>query len=312
MKRSYVLAPEDRADESMHRVFAFLLRAIRANITGVLEDSDPEFLHDLRVATRRTRTALTQIKGVLPPTVRETYAPEFKWLGRVTGPLRDLDVHLIALAASRRVSKVDPEMLDALQNFLEDARRSESSRVSAAIRSARFQSLIEGWSEFVESEFGHDHEPVSASAPIIDVAAPRIFKAYRRIRNHGADADADSPAAQLHRLRIDGKKLRYLLEFFADLFAENIVERFISELKQLQDILGDFNDTEVQLTHIIRFDDQPTDPKMDSWEFRAGTRRLAEIIRQRQLDLRTEFVDRFTTFSSAENLRLYKETFKHS
>lgn len=310
MKRSYILAPEDRANKSLRQVFEFLLQALRANVSGVLEDSDPEYLHDLRVATRRTRTALTQIKGVFPLTVKETFAPEFRWLGVVTGPLRDLDVHLIAFPTYHRIADVQPDVLGALQTFLENARRSESGNVTTAIRSTRFQRLLEGWSGYLESDFSPEECLPNASAPIGDVAAPRIFKAYRRIRKRGAGAGSDAPAALLHRLRIDGKKLRYLLEFFADLFPRGTVEQFIAELKQLQDILGEFNDTEVRLSHIGQFEEQSRDSTTSTRLTRTAISRLVEVTLERQLELRTEFVDRFTRFSSAKSHRMYKETFK--
>jgi len=310
MKRSYVLAPEDRANESLRQVFEFLLHALRANVSGVLEDSHPEYLHDLRVATRRTRTALTQMKGVVPLTVKEAFAPEFRWLGAITGPLRDLDVHLIAFPAYHRIADVQPDLLGELQTFLEDARRSESRIVTTAIRSARFQRLIEGWSGYLESDFGPEEGLRLASASIGDVAAARIFKAYRRIRKRGAGACPNAPAALLHRLRIDGKKLRYLLEFFADLFPRETVKQFVAELKQLQDILGEFNDTEVRLTHLRQFEERSCDVTTATRLTRTKTSRMTEVIAEHQLELRTEFVERFTRFSSAEGHRMYKETFK--
>jgi CHAD domain-containing protein len=310
MKRNYVLTPEDRGDESLRQVLEYLLDALRSTVSGVLEDSDPEYLHDLRVATRRTRTAITQIKGVLPPSVKATFVPEFKWLGAVSGPLRDLDVHLMALPAHRLIADIDPTVLGTLQTFLEAARRSERRKVITAIQSARFQKLIEGWSQFLESDFSSTENPPLATAPIVDVAAPRIFKAYRRIIERGADAGPGAPAPLLHRLRIDGKKLRYLLEFFADLFASDTVEKFIAELKTLQDILGEFNDTEVQLAHIGHFGDRATDQTTVARMIDAGTHRLTVVIHRRQLELRTEFVDHFVKFASDDSRRLYDKTFR--
>jgi CHAD domain-containing protein len=310
MKRSYVLTPEDRAHESLRTILASLLHSLRSNIDGVLEDTDPDFLHDLRVATRRTRTALTRIKGVLPSPVKETFVPEFKWLGTITGPLRDLDVHLISVPTYQRIAGIQPDVLGGLQAYLEDARRPEMRKVSTAIRSARFQSLIENWKKYLESDPSPDGSFPLASAAIVDVAAPRIFKAYRRIERRGADAGADAPAALLHRLRIDGKNLRYLLEFFADLFPLETVEQFIVELKRLQDILGEFNDTEAQLIHIGEFEKWAAASGSKTPPIAADISRLIDVIRRRQLELRTEFADRFTRFSSAEGHRLYRETFR--
>ncbi len=116
----------------------------------------------------------------------------------------------------------------------------------------------------------------------------------------------DPPATLLHRLRIDGKKLRYLLEFYSDLYPRSTVTRFIRELKQLQDILGDFNDTEVQLALIGEFNDQGS----LSAETRAAASDLAEAISERQCWLRSEFAERFESFASDESRKLYKKTFR--
>ena len=73
------------------------LDTLEANVDGVLRDIDTEFLHDLRVAVRRTRTALKLLGDVLPGELTLRFASEFRWLGDTTTPLRDLDVYLLAL-----------------------------------------------------------------------------------------------------------------------------------------------------------------------------------------------------------------------
>ena len=306
MKQPYGLAPDDRADESVRKILRRLFGALRSNVDGVVEDADIEFLHDLRVANRRTRTALSQTKGVLPLSVMDTFPPEFKWLGDVTGPCRDLDVMLLEMDGYRHQSEIDAGALGPLRNFLRERRRREHSLVCAALQSERFQRLVEDWGRFLETCAEEEIRPPLASTAIIEVAGPRILKAYRKTRKRGTGIDVDPPAALLHRLRIDGKKLRYLLEFFSDLFPRATVTRFIRELKQLQDILGDFCDTEVQLALIREFADHGT----ASAETLAVSSRLTEAIEERQRELRAEFSERFELFAGDESRKLYKKTFK--
>ena len=71
-----------------------LLDTMLANETGTREDIDSEFLHDFRVSVRRTRSAISQIKGVIPQKILDRFRPEFTWLGQITGPTRDMDVYL--------------------------------------------------------------------------------------------------------------------------------------------------------------------------------------------------------------------------
>jgi len=301
----YGLSPGDCADESVRKILRRLLGALRSNVDGVVEDTDVEFLHDLRVANRRTRTALSQTRGVLSLSVMDTFPPEFKWLGDVTGPCRDLDVFLLGMDGYRHQSKIDDGALGPLKNSIREKRRLQHRLVRAALLSERFQNLIKNWSRFLESGSEGETEPPLASASTIDVASPRIFKAYRRISKRDTGFDIEPSTELLHQLRIDGKKLRYLLEFFSDLYPRTTALRFIGELKQLQDILGGFNDTVVQLALINEFSDQGT----ASAETLAATNRLTVAIEEHQHGLRAEFSKRFELFASDESRKLYRKTF---
>jgi hypothetical protein len=86
-----------RANAGAAEVHRRLLAVMRANEAGLREDLDTEFLHTYRVALRRTRSLLGQIKDVFPADRVEYFREEFRWLGAVTGPTRDLDVLMLAL-----------------------------------------------------------------------------------------------------------------------------------------------------------------------------------------------------------------------
>ena len=306
MKQPYDLDPDDRADESVRKILLRLFGRLRENVARVIEDVDTEFLHDLRVANRRTRTVLSQIKDVLPASVVDTFRSEFKWLGDVTGPCRDLDVFLLEMDSYQQRSKIDDGALRPLQDFLTDKRQVEHHRVRAALQSARLQDLAEGWGRFLETTTTKDDEPPLASTPIVEVASPRIHRAYRRMWKRSTGRYDPPPAAVLHRLRIDGKKLRYLLEFFSDLYTSTTVSRFINELKQLQDILGGLNDTVVQLALIDEFADQ----RDTSATTLAAMSRLTDAIANRQRELRTDFADHFALFAGDESRKRYRKKFK--
>ena len=88
------LDPDEPATEAATTVFARLLEVIAENLPGTLEDIDSEFLHDLRVAVRRTRSLQRQFKTVYPERLQH-FRDEFKRIQQVTGDLRDLDVYLL-------------------------------------------------------------------------------------------------------------------------------------------------------------------------------------------------------------------------
>jgi len=136
-----------------------------------------------------------------------------------------------------------------------------------------------------------------AACRAIELADTRISKAYRRILKRGAGFDDDPPAEALHRLRIDAKKLRYLLEFFRSLYPEQVITARINELKQLQDILGGLNDMEVQRKRLTDFAHElHGDPAVPtSCILTVG--RLAAILEERQEGFRMAFHDAFMEFS---------------
>ena len=112
----------------------------------MLRDIDTEFLHDLRVAVRRTRSALKLLGDVLPDGLAAQYAPEFKWLGDLTTPTRDLDVHLLGFGSmAGQLAAASPADLEPLRAFLVRRRRREFRRLAAGLRSPRFRALTEDW-----------------------------------------------------------------------------------------------------------------------------------------------------------------------
>lgn len=305
MKQLVALAPEERADTAARLILEELFVTLQSSVSGVLSDTDPEFLHDLRVAARRTRTALSQTRGVLPETAVEIFLPEFKWLGSVSGRRRDLDVALLGFVQHHQRSDSDEPHLDPLREFLEEIRTSEHDAVSAALTSQRFTQLVEGWGSFLQRTPEGVLEGPLASHSIVEIAGPRIMKAFKRIRKRGSGIAADAPASLLHQLRVDGKKLRYLLEFFGGLYSPVNVSNFIKDLKKIQDVLGEFNDAQVELALIGEFNHH-VGPSASTL---VAIRRRERAISERERELRIAFADRFRRFTSEKARRQFRQTF---
>ena len=94
-KPVFELARGTRTDVAAGLVLLPLADIAEANVQGVLDDVDTEFLHDLRVSVRRARSVLRELRDVHPPVPRARLRTELKWVQTVTGPLRDLDVQLL-------------------------------------------------------------------------------------------------------------------------------------------------------------------------------------------------------------------------
>ena len=90
------LTPGMPARAALQAVLLQLLDTLEANVPGTIRGIDTEFLHDLRVSVRRTRSALKLAGDALPASLPARFRPAFKWLGDLTTPTRDLDVYLLS------------------------------------------------------------------------------------------------------------------------------------------------------------------------------------------------------------------------
>src|SRR5581483_11196274 len=97
------LLATQRADAAAAAILRRLLEVIEDNFEGTIAATDAEFLHDLRVAVRRTRAVLRELREVFPPAELAHFRAEFKWLQGVTGPARDLDVYVLDFDELREI-----------------------------------------------------------------------------------------------------------------------------------------------------------------------------------------------------------------
>ena len=307
-KQPFRLEPSRRSDETLVEICRTLLETLLANEDGVRRDLDSEFLHDFRVAVRRARSALTQLKGVFPSPETELLRKELKWLGNATGPTRDLDVYLLKIpgyeASLPESVRAD---LKPLRDFLERRQRREHARLVAELDSGRYRDLIRTWSRFVD-------EPPAGSAahagrPIGELASERIWRAYRRVLKKGGAITPETPAEALHRLRIDCKKLRYLLEFFRSLYPSREAGALIKALKRLQDNLGDFNDLEVQQLKLRDFAGQIQAEGGASSATLLAMGQLVGGLGRLQEEERLAFAERFARFNRRKNRKVFLSLF---
>ena len=239
--------PQARADAATQELLRFLCQVMRQNEAGIIEDVDTECLHDFRVAIRRTRSALGQIKSVFPARITARFKRDFAYLGSITNPLRDLDVYL--LQQDRYQARL-PEHLRAdiepLFASLQRQRAKAHTTLVRHLRSKKYATIMTDWEAFLTSPPEPDASATQAARPILSVARKRIRKKCRAVVKSGTQLSDHPDDKSLHQLRIECKKLRYLLEFFSSLFETDDITPLIKSLRRLQDNLGDFHDACVQ------------------------------------------------------------------
>ena len=305
------LSRELRADHAATAICLQLLDNMVANEDGVRRDLDVEFLHDFRVSIRCTRSALAQLKSVFSSDATSNFRQEFKWLGSVTGAVRDLDVYLLKMDEYRaNLPAAAGDDLEPLSKFLRRHRGTERRRLVAALKSRRYRTLTHDWREFLAGNIGGEPPAANARRPVMDVASERIWRAYRHVYDDGRKIDSNTPADALHELRIDCKKLRYLLEFFYHLYSEDDIKPLVKSLKRLQDNLGDFNDLEVQQGTLQRFAHQMDEEGLASVNCLLAMGRLLDHLLHQQASERRRFTACFQRFSAADNRTRFERLFK--
>ena len=310
-KSTVRLSRDLRADHAASAICLQLLDNMIANEDGVHRDLDVEFLHDFRVSVRCTRSALAQLKSVFSSDAAAYFREEFKWLGSVTGAVRDLDVYLLKMDEYRaNLPAAAGDDLEPLSKFLRRHRGAERRRLVAALRSQRYRKLTHDWRAFLDGNIAGEPPAANARRSVGDVASERIWRAYRRVYNDGRKIDSHTPAEALHELRIDCKKLRYLLEFFYHLYAEDDIKPLLKSLKRLQDNLGDYNDLEVQQRTLQQFAHQMDEEQLTSVDCLLAMGRLLDHLLHRQARERRRFIACFQRFSTADNQTQFKRLFK--
>ena len=279
-------------------VLANLAHTIDDNLPGTLDDTDPEFLHELRVAVRRTRSVLNQAKGVLPDDVRERFAAAFGHLGTVTSPARDLDVYVLGwLAMVAPLQLPDPRVLDRVRKEIERRRTAAYVTLAEELRGPTCRGTLDAWRAWLTDP---SDEPATPR-PIGPVVSRRIAKAQAAVLRRGRAITPASPPEALHDLRKDAKKLRYLLECFGGLLPRKPRKAFVSQLKALQDNLGEHQDAEVQLAELRTLaHDLHKRAKVDT-DALLAMGRLSDLLDRRRQDERDAFVDRFASYDTKAN-----------
>lgn len=297
------LSAQQEAGSALRLICRLQLDAIERHLPGTRLGRDPEELHDLRVAVRRTRSALSEFRSLFPPAPLEHFRGEFRWLGEVAGPVRDLDVYLEKLPGYQALLPDDATgALAPFRRFLQHHRQLERRRLVRRLDSPRLKRLLAQWRVFLETG-GPAPWPEKAMQPVREVARKRIWKLYRRFFSQGKAITAASSDRELHRLRISGKKLRYLVEFFRECYPPEEVEVLVKAMKEIQDVLGDYQDCTVQQARLAELDRQMAAEGALPPETHAALSLLVERLRQRQHRMRKNFPERFRTFGRGRGRR---------
>ena len=213
---------------------------------------NPEGIHQMRVGLRRLRAAMSLFAGLLRDPQTAAIKTELKWLAGELGPAREFEVLVNRVIAPIKKNGAHRDRVPSLSREITKKRQTALTRAKNAVQSACFGALtlnIAAWLETgqwtaPQGDLVRDR----GDLPIKVLAIEQLTRRWRRLRKN-RKALAQMNARRRHRLRIQAKKLRYAVEFFASLFVSKRAakrrKQLLPALERLQDGLGDLNDIAV-------------------------------------------------------------------
>ena len=231
------------AIDLLRRTMARSTIQLVAQVPVVELGEDPEGIHDTRVATRRLRSDLRTFGPVLDPTWAKPLRAELGWVGALLGRVRDPEV-LVARLGARIESIPDPGiaagkmLLDDLELQRVGARR----RLLEGLRSERFGTLVDRLVEGASDPSTVD----GGTAGAAETAGTLMPRPWRRLVRAAGRVGPQPEDADLHRVRIEVKRVRYAAEAFSPALGTR-ADRFAASARKLQDLLGEHHDAVVSL-----------------------------------------------------------------
>jgi triphosphatase len=246
------LAKNARVDDAIDAVFAACLNHWMANEAAALSGADPEGVHEMRVALRRMRSALSDFRKKIPATQLAWLKRETKWLITSLSPARDWDVFLSELLAPVEASRPGDAGIAELRAAAEAEKEKGYAQARRAIRSSRYSVLLAKTRRWLAAKSwcqGRDKGRKLLGQPARKLATRLLAKRHTTALKLGRDFESLS-VEERHRLRLALKKLRYTADFFRSLYRKKLEKAYFHALAQLQTSLGHMNDI-VMANHLF-------------------------------------------------------------
>jgi len=289
------LTPDATTGEYAYAILRCYFAGFLRHEPGTRLGEDPEELHDMRVATRRMRAAMSIFKPALPPRFF-TLRDELKWIAGALGTVRDLDVQMEWLTSLRADTDWrDSTAVGPLVEDIVEARTVARSELLEAMASERFTDLIDS---MMTSLRQGDEGVGDAATPIRKHTVEVLRKRNRKFRKPASKLKRGSPAEEYHAVRIAAKRLRYSLDsFLPALPRRQRATRMVDAMKQVQELLGQHQDCAVAIERLRGLVDAKGGALPPATLFRMGE--LVEQCRARMAEIRDGWREAFDEVEDA-------------
>lgn len=265
---SVVIGRDISPVDAFRSVASACLIQLQRNEPGAITGENPEYIHQARVAIRRLRSALKLFSPALSADFISVYSPRWQTLARNLGGARDWDVFLAETLTPLENAFPDNPDLAGLRARALESRAAASGNAARSLTQQAYSQLLLAFSAALFRETVPTIAAPSGKwgeAGVRRFAARRLHKRWESIdslvRAHGR-----MRVERCHELRIEFKKLRYALEFFAPIFPRKRLEVYLSAVESIQELLGTVNDqaTALQLVRNLHPERAP-DSLVDGW-----------------------------------------------
>ena len=234
---------EDRIDVALIKILTVEFRWLQEQFQGAIADTDPEFVHQARVAIRRMRSVLSLFPDALPADTVTFFEDSLKWLGSRFGKVRDLDVFTINLTLYKdKIENFPDTRRKSLEKLVAKHRRVPLNSLVEALKSERCQAFEQRMGGFLGDACKDCPELPMGRKTIKEIAQRAVTEKFEIVAAQGKKTLADPALTEFHCLRIFMKRLRYTLEFLAPPFGgafDDLIRRTVG----IQDNLGQLQDT---------------------------------------------------------------------
>lgn len=261
--------PALRESQTVEQAFVAIawscLDQLQRNQRGVVEQADPEFIHQMHVALRRLRSVLSLFAVAVPRASWEAWAAELRWLAAELGAARDWDVLEEELLPPLLAHLRERKPLTYLPKRVKAERLKARRKASAAVVSPRYGVLVLTIERWLGARAWRAGEMTAEQLALLDSTIPPLAemlldRRHRQLRRRGRHLARLSDEKR-HRVRVTAKKLRYAAEFFVNLYARKTARPYLAALVALQDVLGALNDGATALGHAAQLCEAARDPR---------------------------------------------------
>ena len=244
-----------------------LLDAFSKEIEGVESGQDIEYIHRMRVASRRLRAALPLFFSCIPEKKYRVWMLEVQKITRALGEARDTDVQIafitkIIKKRGRAVEQKNPStdypvrVKGDVESILLMQLQKKRSKLQVAVikdlEKLKTSGIIDEMRAFFISQAPETKRTRKRSPPyaIPMVAAGRISRRLDIMLSYERWVHNPDAVVQHHAMRIAAKKLRYTMEVYGPLYRLGL-KKYLDRVKKVQEILGDLHDCDVWIDTVM-------------------------------------------------------------